>query len=131
MLKKEGDIILIAMVRERNIAGYVLPKGHVNVGESIREAAKREVSEETGRSDIRNIGYLGKRARMEFGNYSWKQTYYYAFMEISDRQQRREKNEIVTWFDIDKLPVLFWPEQNELVLSNMEKINELVERMGG
>jgi len=44
----DGRVVLI---RTTNLAGAVvwgLPKGHPKTGESVREAAKREVEEETG-----------------------------------------------------------------------------------
>lgn len=41
--------------------GWVLPKGHVQPGESLEAAAFREVSEEAGlaKSDLRIVKYLG------------------------------------------------------------------------
>jgi diadenosine hexaphosphate hydrolase (ATP-forming) len=48
----------IALVRERDRPGWALPKGRVEPGETLEEAAVREVLEETGLR-ARITGYVG------------------------------------------------------------------------
>ena len=43
-----GGRILVALTREGDMAHYLLPKGGVEKGESLLEAARREIQEEAG-----------------------------------------------------------------------------------
>ncbi|MCH7471835.1 NUDIX domain-containing protein [bacterium] len=60
-LSENCRIVLIEVDKGR-YARWLLPKGHVNAGEPYEEAARREVSEETGipldKLDV--LAYLGK-----------------------------------------------------------------------
>jgi 8-oxo-dGTP diphosphatase len=48
VLRRGGDTPLVAIVRQRKRNEWVLPKGKLDDGETPREAAHREVLEETG-----------------------------------------------------------------------------------
>lgn len=60
-LSHDGKIVLIEVDKGRK-ARWLLPKGHVHHGEPYEEAARREVSEETGipTDDLQVLAYLGK-----------------------------------------------------------------------
>jgi 8-oxo-dGTP diphosphatase len=47
---RRGATTLVAVVRQRKRNEWVLPKGKLDAGETAREAAEREVLEETGHS---------------------------------------------------------------------------------
>lgn len=127
VIRKENDIIHIALIREKNIPRYVLPKGHVEKGENIEEAAIREVAEETGITGLKNIGFLGVKERMEYGRESWKKTYYYLFItKTKSGKQLDNKNYGLKWFQINSLPDMYWPEQKELIIKNANKIRNII-----
>ena len=44
----EGKLKIALAQHQRSIKTWVLPKGHVEEGESVEEAALREIFEETG-----------------------------------------------------------------------------------
>lgn len=46
---------------------WSLPKGHVEPGESLEEAARREIAEESGVTDLHLIGPLGSYVRFKIG----------------------------------------------------------------
>lgn len=60
-LAKDGRIVLIEVDKGRRTQ-WLLPKGHVESGEPFEDAARREVSEETGipSTVLEVLAYLGK-----------------------------------------------------------------------
>ncbi len=59
-----GDRGTVAMIRNKNSNGaWLFPKGHPEAGESDEDAARREVAEETGLSDLELLGDLGTYER--------------------------------------------------------------------
>jgi 8-oxo-dGTP pyrophosphatase MutT (NUDIX family) len=60
-LSRDGKLVLIEVDKGRQ-PRWLLPKGHVHHGEPYEEAARREVSEETGipTEDLQVLAYLGK-----------------------------------------------------------------------
>lgn len=56
---QSGRVLLIHQVREDR---WCLPKGHLEAGESVLEAARREVQEETGLGDLDFAGEIGQVA---------------------------------------------------------------------
>lgn len=57
--------LLVAMAREpdKGQEAYVIPKGHIEAGESMEAAALREVTEETGLTGVQLVTYLGAIVR--------------------------------------------------------------------
>jgi 8-oxo-dGTP pyrophosphatase MutT (NUDIX family) len=59
-----GDNGTIAMVRRRNSNGaWLFPKGHPDENESDEDAARREITEEAGLSDLELLDDLGRYER--------------------------------------------------------------------
>lgn len=58
-----GDGGTVAMVRGSHSRSWLFPKGHVEAGESDEEAARREIAEETGLTDLEYLDDLGEYAR--------------------------------------------------------------------
>lgn len=50
------EILLIQDAKDR----WTIPKGHIEEGETAKETAKREISEETGLKKVEIISWLGK-----------------------------------------------------------------------
>jgi ADP-ribose pyrophosphatase YjhB (NUDIX family) len=50
------EILLIQDAKDR----WTIPKGHIEEGETARETAEREISEETGLASMKAMGWLGK-----------------------------------------------------------------------
>ena len=126
----ERGRVHIALVREGTRFQYVLPKGHVESGEMVEQAARREIAEETGLADLELLGTLGVRERLDFDRTSWKTTHYFLFVTTQRQGSSAHSGHEMTWFPIDALPPMFWPEQRDLLESNREKIVALVNPYG-
>ena len=59
----EGELKIALAQHQRTDKTWVLPKGHVEEGESIEEAALREIHEETGLDNVQLIKHLGSFIR--------------------------------------------------------------------
>ncbi len=57
----------VALVRSANSKSWLFPKGHVDEGESDEEAARREILEETGLTNLELLGDLGEFVRPRAG----------------------------------------------------------------
>jgi len=123
VLRKEADKIYVALVREAPFQECFLPKGKLEKNESPEEAAKREIAEETGISELRFIKFLKTSERYDIKKKNWKQIHYFLFettQKDSVPLDTKHKYSIL-WGDINSdLPVL-WPEQKELIAEIAEK----------
>jgi ADP-ribose pyrophosphatase YjhB (NUDIX family) len=119
----EGHV-LVALVREGEYPDYILPKGRLEPGEDVEEAARREIGEEAGLHDLRLLGPLGARERLSFDRRWWVTTHYFLFRtsQTDGHPTDRQHSYRLEWFPADQLPRLFWPEQAELVRSCSDAI---------
>ncbi len=118
----DGDLA-VALVHEGELAGYGLPKGHVELNESPEAAARREIREETGLEYLIALGELGVRERLNYTKTSWKRTHYFAFLIAPGHEASIAR---AAWFPLGALPSMFWPEQRELLVSNRDEIRRRV-----
>lgn len=109
----ERGIIYIALVREGNLPGYVLPKGGVESGESIEEAAVREIREEAGLTDIHPIAPLATLERCNLSRELWSVNHYglYFTTQENGEIEDTEHHHGMAWFALENLPEMFWPDE--------------------
>lgn len=55
-VSKQIEILLTADAKDR----WTIPKGHIEEGETARETAKREITEETGLKEMKILSWLNK-----------------------------------------------------------------------
>ncbi len=99
VLKRDGKYLLVQERKSSASGLWNLPAGHVHEGEPIRDAAIREVKEETG-FDVVLIAELKSEVLHE------KHLELHAFAaEIMGGELRFNREELMDaqWFDIDKI----------------------------
>jgi 8-oxo-dGTP pyrophosphatase MutT (NUDIX family) len=130
VVRKEKGKLLIAFIGTDYYEDYTLPKGMQEKGENIEVTAKREISEETGLDKLVLVKKLGIKKRLSFNKTTWN-TYHY-FLFVTGQKSGIQKLELgeedlfLEWFNIEKLPSIFWPEQKELIEENRERIRLLL-----
>ncbi len=128
--RDENGCVLLAIVREADFASYVLPKGGVDDGENYEQAARREIHEEAGFTDLTLRADLGSRSRLSHNRKFWLTTHYFLFetTEITVFPIDPAHPQPPVWIDlheVDDAPFL-WPEQRDLVLSERDRILQII-----
>ena len=125
---KTGQI-LIALIRSPGDSSFVLPKGGVDDGESIEQAARREIQEEAGFTELRSLGELAVAQRLNGRRTAWQTTHYLLFdTDQTTATPTDHRDWEVAWFNLDHLPDIYWREQKQLIQDNRRKIRDLVSR---
>jgi len=130
VVRLQEDQILIALVKEGDYPTYILPKGSLEPGEDLQEAARREIEEEAGLSQLEFLADLGVQERLNYRRKAWKVIHYFLFITLQDEGQPSDPTHSYhcEWFPVDDLPPMFWPEQKQLVDDNRERIRSLVHK---
>jgi 8-oxo-dGTP pyrophosphatase MutT (NUDIX family) len=127
VIRQQNEQIYIAVVQESpNRPGYVLPKGRIDVGETFEQAARREIEEEAGLSDLHKVAELGSKERLSYSKTMWKKTYYFLFttQQIEGNPTDPHKPYQLFWLPLDEFQNLFWPEQRELIAASQDLIRK-------
>lgn len=123
LVKIIGNHPHILLIRDKKYQDWVLPKGHVEEGETIEEAALREVREEAGLSKVKIVTSLGV-AKRYVEKADEQKTIHYFLMTLTENQEpqindENSKDEI-KWFDIENLPNFFLQEQEKIIKDNLD-----------
>jgi ADP-ribose pyrophosphatase YjhB (NUDIX family) len=130
VVRRADEKILVGLVNDPSLNGWILPKGQVEKSESLETTAKREVSEETGLGNLRLVTKLARKERLTREKHKWMIVHYYLFItnQKSGKQNLQEGEEgfVLNWFGLGELPAFIWPEQRELIEENLEKIKKAI-----
>ncbi|OGF56048.1 MAG: ADP-ribose pyrophosphatase [Candidatus Fraserbacteria bacterium RBG_16_55_9] len=123
----ENGEVHVALVREVGVSSYVLPKGGVKRGETLLEAAHREIEEEAGLRELKLIEKLGIGEHLNLEKTTWVRAHYFLFIteQVDGIPTDMEHHYGLAWFPIHDLPELFWRDQRRLIETNRDKIVEL------
>ncbi len=66
LIKKDNKFLLVQEAKQSCYGQWNLPAGHVEIGETVFEAVKREIREETGcEAEIKEICHIGNRVHSD------------------------------------------------------------------
>ncbi|MDO9536786.1 MAG: NUDIX domain-containing protein [Thermoplasmata archaeon] len=83
ILDKQGRVLVL---RRKQEGTWVLPKGRIEPGETLRQTALREVEEETGLKDLKIAREIGLVRYIFFwrpDNVNYKKTVHYFLMKLN------------------------------------------------
>ncbi len=121
--KNQIQILLIQDAKNR----WTIPKGHIEKGESPRQAAEREIKEETGLTDIKVGSWLGK---INF-RYRRAQSLVLMTTEIFLAEAKGTKNNLkpeewmndIKWFEaLDALDKIEYEDIGKIILLALKQI---------
>jgi diadenosine hexaphosphate hydrolase (ATP-forming) len=124
--KGEVEILLIQDAKDR----WTIPKGHIEQGETAKEAAEREIKEETGLADLSVLNWLGKinfRYRRQQSLVLMTTQIYLVRAEGDTNEHQKEKwmNDIAWFTTAEALDKIEYEDIGKLILIAMNKIRKL------
>lgn len=123
--KNEVEILLIQDAKNR----WTIPKGHIEEGETAKQTAQREITEETGLQEMQVMNWLGK---INF-RYRRQQSLVLMTTQIflikakgnSDKLKKEEWMNGIGWFTAnDALDKIEYEDIGKLMLLGLKKIRE-------
>jgi len=118
----------ILLLNDKNYDDWMLPKGHVENGETLEETALREIEEETGAADCRIITKLGVCQRYREKTNEDKTIHF--FLLIAESGEPTGKTEYdymqTKWFPLNDLPAIYLPEEEKIIRDNLELITNKI-----
>ncbi len=128
VVRRAPEGLLVALAREVDIDGWVLPKGGVDSGEDLETAARREIEEEVGLTDLTLYHELAVLERLESARKFWSIIHYFLFetKQVRGEIKDLEHHPGMDWFPLDALPDMFWPDEQALIEQHREAIRVVI-----
>lgn len=127
VVRLSGGRSWVALVKEGDLPDYILPKGRLEPGETPLQAARREIAEEAGLTDLELVAELGARQRLNYARNRWITVHYFLFLTAQEegRPTDLQHGYRCEWFPIDRLPSMFWPEQRQLLEDTLPRLRAM------
>jgi 8-oxo-dGTP pyrophosphatase MutT (NUDIX family) len=124
----DGEV-QVALAREGLWPSAVIPKGGVDPGESLEAAARREIAEETGFTDLALLAKIGVLERLTFNRKRWTVTHLFAYVTtwcVPEPQDPEAHPQPAIWGSLDALPPMLWPDQRRFIEDNRDLLRSLM-----
>ena len=107
ILNPDGEVLLLRSHKWRD--QYVIPGGHIELGERMEDALRREIAEETG-LDVYDISFLGFQ-EFVYDEAFWKQRHFiffdYACRTDTVQVTLNDEAQEYAWVSLEE--ALTWP----------------------
>ncbi len=131
VVRKEGEKYLVAVERHSGLESgdfWFIPKGHLDFGETLEEAARREIHEEAGVSELRYESFLTKSERKAMIGGEWKNMYYFLYTtsQAELKPIATDKKHEAKWVDLfQDTPISSLEEQEKVfeMVRNLVRLN--------
>lgn len=131
-----GDSGTVVLVGKTDRARWGFPKGHVEEGETDEDAARREIEEETGLSDLEYIDDLGEYERFKInpdGSYDeseYKTIHLFLFAAVPHAElASKELHEKAKWVSLKNLITELGSEKERAWFTTVfERVRQAVQR---
>lgn len=123
VVRKDGDKYFVALEQDKRLGNseyWFIPKGHLDPGETLEEAARREIAEEVGVSELEYKCFLMKSERKAFVGEEWKNMYYFLYTTIqtglhSTQISATDRQHEAKWMDLfQEKPISSLEEQERV-----------------
>ncbi len=98
IITREGKVVL---VNNRKTGSVTFPKGRVNGGETLEQAALREIREETGLSRIKAVKYLSSYTRLGGTQGLPKEIHLFLYRADTDKLHPEDPETTAEWVALD------------------------------
>jgi len=127
--RRANNRVEVLLLNDENYDDWMLPKGHVEGEETLEETALREIEEEVGATNCRVIAKLGVCKRHKEETNEDKTIHF--FLVVAPTGEPTGKTEFsymkTKWFPIDDLPKIYLPEEENIIMENVDRIKENID----
>lgn len=131
VVRKEGEKYVVALEQDKRLGDsdyWFIPKGHLDPGETLESAARREIYEEVGVTDLEYKCFLMKSERKSFVGDEWKNMYYFLYTTTqtglhSTQISTNDRQHEAKWVDLfQEKPISSLEEQERVFEIVRQKI---------
>ena len=128
IIKNQNGQYLILLLRDTRYPEWYFAKGHVELGETLEQAALRETAEEAGLHHLKIHCLLGSYERFVEKANEMKTIHYFLMSQTQDEKPSEPENKHVElkWFPLEELPIMYIFEQRDVIEKNLEKIKGFI-----